>query len=212
MKTLAFDFSSSRRTVALFADGDCRAVEFTEDRKAGVFALTEAVLGAADVSREEIGEIVLGLGPGSYTGIRQSIAIAQGWQLGTGIELRGVSSVRAIGETLRRQGVRGEVAVLVDAQRGEFYCEQFKLTDDELCTVVDLRIIDQEFVDNMPDAIGLFGSDVLQKRVARLEAVHPDPAALVSLARESSPLSGEKLEPIYLRETAFKKALPTRFS
>ena len=211
MKTLAFDFSSGRRSVAMFQDDACQSAEFTEDRKAGVFAMIEPVLAVAKISRAEVDGIVLGLGPGSYTGIRQSIAIAQGWQLATGVELRGVSSVRAIAETCRSQSVRGEIAVLVDAQRGEFYCEQFELTDDALCTGVELRIVDQSFVDSLPKTIRLFGSGALQQRVPRLESMYPDPASLVSLAHTTGHLPGEKLEPIYLRETAFKKAAPTRF-
>ena len=46
--------------------------------------------------REAIEAIAVGLGPGSYTGIRAAIALAQGWQLAREVKTLGVSSVAAM--------------------------------------------------------------------------------------------------------------------
>ncbi|MBG86124.1 MAG: tRNA (adenosine(37)-N6)-threonylcarbamoyltransferase complex dimerization subunit type 1 TsaB [Verrucomicrobiales bacterium] len=207
MKTLALDFSTNRRSVALLDGEECLASTFVDDRKAGVFPLIELVLNSASCDREEIGEMILGLGPGSYTGIRQSIAIGQGWQLATGIAVRGVSSVWAIAETHRRRGGRGKIAVVVSAQRGEFYCERFDLREDGIQLTRPLEIVEAT---KMPRETTLVGPAELKDRLDSLERVQPDASVLGSLAIGVDPAPGESLEPIYLREAGFRKAAPSR--
>ena len=62
------------------------------------FSMIEKILGATKIEREQIEMICVGLGPGSYTGIRAAIAMAQGWQLARGTKLLGVSSVASLAE------------------------------------------------------------------------------------------------------------------
>jgi len=64
--------------------------------------------------------IAVGLGPGSYTGVRAAIALAQGWQLAREIKLLGVSSVEAIAVQAQAEKIFGRVNVVMDAQRNEF--------------------------------------------------------------------------------------------
>ena len=94
MTILALEFSSEQRSVALARDGAILA-EATESggyRVTHAFRLIEKVLEQAKMPRDEIEVIAVGLGPGSYTGIRAAIAIAQGWQLARGVKLLGVGS------------------------------------------------------------------------------------------------------------------------
>jgi len=56
--------------------------------------------------------IVVGMGPGSFAGIRSAIAFAQGYSIATGCEVLGLPSPCA----LARDG--GKVAVVGDARRG----------------------------------------------------------------------------------------------
>jgi tRNA threonylcarbamoyladenosine biosynthesis protein TsaB len=83
----------------------------------------------AKISREEIEVIAVGLGPGSYTGIRAAIAVAQGWQLARGVKLLGVSSADRMSGGA---GAGGEnfraVNVVIDAQRGEFYLATWEIS------------------------------------------------------------------------------------
>ncbi|HXE43306.1 MAG TPA: tRNA (adenosine(37)-N6)-threonylcarbamoyltransferase complex dimerization subunit type 1 TsaB, partial [Candidatus Baltobacteraceae bacterium] len=93
MSILAIEFSSEQRSVAVMrGDSVFEAVE-TGGRSTAAFAMIEKVLADAKIEREEIETIAVGLGPGSYTGIRAAIAIAQGWQLAREIKLIGISSV-----------------------------------------------------------------------------------------------------------------------
>src|SRR6185437_17099460 len=118
MKILALEFSSPQRSVAVVQRND-----FQESLSGSnePFAMIDEALRAAKIEREQIECIAIGLGPGSYTGIRSAISIAQGWQLARGVKLLGVSSVEAIAAQAQSDGATGRVQVIVDAQRGEFY-------------------------------------------------------------------------------------------
>lgn len=65
----------------------------------------------------DIGRVVVGVGPGSFTGVRTGIATAYGLARGLGAELTGVSSLGAL-----LSGVaEGPLVAVVDARRGEVY-------------------------------------------------------------------------------------------
>ncbi len=78
----------------------------------------------------EIGAVLVGTGPGSYTGLRVGIATALGIARGSGARLRGLPS----GETLcfaeLRPGEEG--TVLLDARAGEVYLARYRRTADEI--------------------------------------------------------------------------------
>ena len=129
MKMLAFEFSSPQRSVAV-CDGAAavgEAIDSSPGNAMQPLALTEQALRQAGLEREQIEGIVIGLGPGSYTGIRAAIALAQGWQLGRGVRLLGVSSAECVAAQAQTDGLPGKVTVVIDAQRGEFYLAGFEI-------------------------------------------------------------------------------------
>ena len=96
MKILALEFSSQQRSAAVVEAGKVLG-EAREDAggHTHAFALIERALAAAQLEREQIECVAIGLGPGSYMGIRIAIAIAQGWQLARGVKTAGFSSAQA---------------------------------------------------------------------------------------------------------------------
>src|ERR1041384_5603225 len=99
MKTLALEFSSPQRSVALL-DNESRATLGITSEQGGKsmrpLAMIEAVLQGAGAGRTAVDRIVVGLGPGSSAGIRAAIAIAQGSLLGRAVQFFGISSVEAV--------------------------------------------------------------------------------------------------------------------
>src|SRR5215472_5778728 len=154
MTILAIEFSSERRSVALARSGTVlsEAVDHTGARGTNAFALIEKVLARAKISREEIEIIAVGLGPGSYTGIRAAIAIAQGWQLAREIKLLGVSSSDVIAAQAQAEGIFGSVNVVIDAQRGEFYLATWQITGEGRNEIAPLKILSAAEVESRRNA------------------------------------------------------------
>ena len=116
MTILGLEFSSERRGVALVRDGCVLAEKSqSEGRHTLAIRMIDAVLREAGVARGELDAIAVGLGPGSYTGVRLSISVAQGWQLATGIQVAGISSLSALAAGLE---LEERVVLAVEAQRG----------------------------------------------------------------------------------------------
>lgn len=117
---LAFDTSSSACTAALFDGGRCiaRANELIGRGHAErlVPMIAELMNGAS------ADQILVGVGPGSFTGIRVAIAAAHGLAIGWGAELTGMSSL-----ALLAAGAAGEgpVAAAVRGGHGELFVQQF---------------------------------------------------------------------------------------
>ena len=85
--------------------------------------------------------IAVGLGPGSYTGIRAAIAVAQGWQLARGVKLLGVSSAECLAAQAQAEKIFGRVNVVIDAQRGEFYLATWEISDGGGKEISPLKIV-----------------------------------------------------------------------
>lgn len=212
MTLLALECSSEWRSVAVSRDGRLLAeASHAAGRDTPLFTLIEQVLGAAALGREAIEGLAIGLGPGSYTGIRMAIAAAQGWELARDIRLLGVNSVDACAVRCRREGLRGRVAIVVDAQRGEFYTAEYDLTEIDTRPVFALRLASRAEIERLSiDGAQLAGPDAGLGGIPG-HRVMPDAAAILELAEGRSDfVGGERLEPVYLRATSFAKGPPVR--
>ena len=173
--------------------------------------MIEEALRQAELEREQIECIAVGLGPGSYTGIRSAIALAQGWQLARGVKILGASSAECIAAQAQSDGLRGRLGVAIDAQREEFYVATYEISDVDRDEVESLRIVTHAELERCVES----GSGLIGPEVARwfpsAKTVYPRAAMLCHLALNRTDfIAGEKLEPIYLRETKFVKAPPPR--
>ena len=209
MTILALEFSSSQRSVAVARDGQVLAEAATAGgREMNAFSLIERVLAEARLGRDQIDCLAVGLGPGSYTGIRVALAIAQGWQLARPIRLLGISSADCLAAQGWAMGLRGRVHVVIDAQRGEFYRAVYVVEADGWREVEPLQIQTAAAVTAAAAGEALVGPD-LTRWFASGQALAPSAAELARLAsRRTDYCAGEKLEPVYLRETTFLKAAP----
>lgn len=89
-------------------------------------------LSACGGSLSDVQAVVVGRGPGSFTGVRIGIATAKGLAHGLGVGLYGVSTLDAIAYECASQGYRGLLAVACDAMRKEVYPGLFEITDEHV--------------------------------------------------------------------------------
>ena len=118
---LAFDTSSAIGSVAVGREGVVLAhAELEEQRKhaSALIPAVRSVLLEAGVDKSELDGIVVGEGPGSFTGVRVSAATAKGMAHALGLPLWPVSSLAATALSVGGHGIR---YVLFDARKQRVY-------------------------------------------------------------------------------------------
>jgi len=188
MLILAFDTATDVATSALVSDGEVlgermsRAVTLLED--------VDALLRQAGARTGELEALAVGIGPGSFTGVRIGLATARGIALALDIPVAGVSTLAALAA-----GAPGAVPV-VDARRKEVFI-----------LAGEPRVLAPTDVEVKPGTI-YTGSGAVRYRAVFESGggvVPPDederhlPRARfhAALAREFGP--AERVEPLYLR-------------
>ena len=192
MTILAIDTSTNHGTVALLADGELRLDEtFTADRTTSstLFAVLERTVALAS----RVDQVAIGLGPGSYAGVRIAIAAAIGLELGLDARLVGLPSVAAL------ETDAPAYLAIGDARRDTFY---FTRVEDGLCLEGPLLATAAELYARLAahPALPVFTSVPLPAFPAAQIAL-PSAARLARLAHTARGLTATRdLEPIYLRE------------
>jgi tRNA threonylcarbamoyladenosine biosynthesis protein TsaB len=113
MLTLAFDTATSVATSALVRDGELLSERAS--RAVRVLADVDELLQDGSVERRELRRLVVGTGPGSFTGVRMGLATARALAFGLELPLAGVSTLDALAA-----GAPGALPV-VDAGRREVF-------------------------------------------------------------------------------------------
>jgi len=217
MKILALEFSSPQRSVAVVhgrtdAGPHClgEAIE-TGARSTNALGLVEDALRQAQLDLAQIECLVVGLGPGSYNGMRLAIALAQGWQLARPVKLLGISSAECLAAQAQAEGIVGRVEIVIDAQRNEFYLAAYDVGPHTRQEIEPLRLATLAEVQARHQAGALLIGPEVTKWCPGGRVLFPRAATLGQLARGRTDfVAGERLEPIYLRETRFVKAPPHR--
>jgi tRNA threonylcarbamoyl adenosine modification protein YeaZ len=204
MKILALELSTARGSVA-WLNGEALGEEtWPNDRKnSGPF------FGALKSMLQQYGSpetIIVGLGPGSYAGVRIAISAAVGLQVASQARLVGLPSICAMQTEARRYRVVG------DARRQTFFLarvEDGRLVEEpELMSGKDL----EERLSRPEEREPLLSSDSLPQ-FGRLQTVFPSATRLAELARDANGrFSLPPLQPMYLREphiTQPRRAVPS---
>ena len=113
--SLAIDTSTSRTSVGIIEDGILAWSGFRDGATAHGPALPALV--QEGIEGRVIDEVVVGMGPGPFTGLRIGIAFAQSFALARGISVRGVCSLDAIAAQVNEK----DFIITVDARRKEVY-------------------------------------------------------------------------------------------
>jgi tRNA threonylcarbamoyladenosine biosynthesis protein TsaB len=122
MRVLALDAATEACSVALFCRGEVilRSVESGKGHAQQILSLVEQVLAEAEVSLSMLDGLAASIGPGAFTGVRISVAVAQGLAFGAGLKVVPVTTLEAMSlQVLGGDTVRA--LACLDARMGEVY-------------------------------------------------------------------------------------------
>lgn len=132
--------------------------ERENSHEASIQPLIEKVLGEAGWSPRQLDRIAVGTGPGSFTGLRVGIALAQGIAEGLEVPLVGVGSLQALAWAAPRWDERVRVPV-IDARRGELFLAAYSAAGLELLAPQVVANADsaEQLIRSLPGAVLLLG-------------------------------------------------------
>lgn len=193
---LAIDTATPAVTAGVVrVDGEVTEVlaeQVTVDARAHAEQLTPNIVGAlgdAEIAVGQLDAVVVGCGPGPFTGLRVGMATAAAFGHALGVPVHGVCSLDAIAV-----GTTGEVLVVTDARRREVYWARYRdgirIDGPAVNAAMDVPG-GADAVAGSPEHAALFD-------LPRLAPVYPSAAGLVGVVSDwlAEP---EPLVPLYLR-------------
>lgn len=128
MRILAIDTATEACSVALLNDGTTRA-DFelcSREHTRRILPMVQNILAAGSLSLEQLDVLAFGRGPGSFTGVRIGIGIAQGLALGASLPLTCVSTLATMAQGAWRKTGATRVLAAIDARMGEVYWAEYQ--------------------------------------------------------------------------------------
>ena len=172
---LLIDTSTARTSVSIVGDGNTLFASHHDGALSHGEALPELVAQGLKIE-SKIDEVIVGMGPGPFTGLRAGISFAQSFALGRGIPWQGVCSLDAIAT----QVSESDFIIAIDARRKEVfyarYTDGLRIGEPKVCQPSQLTAFD----------IPIYGEASNQ---------YPDPITFIALAESGATY----LQPIYVR-------------
>lgn len=215
MLTLAIETSTVLASVALLDDRELVAAEsyrLKPRSQEGVLDIIAEMLARQGVDCARIGRYVVGRGPGNYTGMRISFAMAQALALPGGCPVIAVSSGAAVARELLAESDAARAVVIGDARRGRYWVGAYTLANGMIATELDWRLCDVDELRRQLGDKGAVASPDMERLLGKLplgewigdrlvaEDRYPRAQTLAEIAmdRIEHGVEPEPLEPLYM--------------
>jgi tRNA threonylcarbamoyl adenosine modification protein YeaZ len=202
---LAIDTATPAVTAGVVRIGglELLAERVTVDPRAHAEQLTPNVVGAladAEATVADLAAVVVGCGPGPFTGLRVGMATAAAFGHALGLPVHGVCSLDAIG--IATAATVGDVLVVTDARRREVYWARYRdgvrIDGPAVCAPADVPV-SAAAVAGSPEHAALFD-------LPRQSPVYPTAAGLARAVGDWT-VEPAPLIPLYLRRPDAKPAV-----
>ena len=149
---LAFDTTTPAFSMALrHGEGFWHHVELAPQQHARlILKKLDDLLTQAKITLSDIDALVITRGPGSFTGVRTGIAVAQGLSLGASIPIIGFSTLMVLAEQHYRLSGATEVIAQLDARQGELYWGAFERKGGFWFEAYNERVASPEALPSLP--------------------------------------------------------------
>ena len=223
---LALDASTEALSIVLHYKGKTfhHFEECPQQHSQKILPLIDELLTKAQCKLTQLDVIGFGQGPGSFTGVRISVAIAQGLAYAAKLPLVGVSTLQMMAQQAHEQHHVSDVFSAIDARMGEIYFAQYQANEHGLMTLVnEEQVIKPELLtlpDNSATAVGT-GWKTYPELVSEMANISVSPdillpdaqymlASVASAFEKGDTVSAANAQPKYVRDTVTWKKLPGR--
>ena len=223
MNILALDTCTESCSTALLYQGELfECIEMTQRGHSElILGMLDNVLSQAGIGLSAIDALAFGRGPGSFTGVRVGVGVAQGIAFARDIPVIPISSLAAVAQGAADQLNSDHLAVAMDARMGEIYCAHYH-RENGLVHLVDHERVcpPEDYSPNSPIqwvGVGTGWAEydaILRERfvdhLTQVSASHyPHAKDIIKLAQVEAKagrlLSAEQAMPVYLRNNVAKK-------
>lgn len=197
MTILAIETTAAVASAAIWRDG---AVAASLHADAGlrhaetVLPLIQRLLQEQETALEEVDAFAVDIGPGSFTGVRIGVCIANGLAYAGKKRVIGVNALQALCEPCSETG--RPVCALIDARNGNAYAAVYQGGQN---IVAPCAVETEAFLAGVP-AGALFVGDAVAERLGIAAALrYPEAAAVAALAARNPASACDSVTPLYLR-------------
>lgn len=223
---LALDTATEACSVALLHQGNITFEDELSPRThtQRILPMVDGLLKNANLSIKEVDYLAFGRGPGSFTGVRVGVGVAQGLALGAELKVVPISNLTTMAEQAYQELGATEVIALIDARMNEVYFSQLVRTENGWIEKVKERVCSPEgaLVQFQLDtdkitvvgtgwaAYPQFAEQNLPLAIS--EITLPSAKYMLALAEQEiakgNVKSVDEIEPVYLRNEVTWKKLP----
>lgn len=127
-RILALDAATEACSVAIWNDGEIHALYelCPREHTQRILPMVEQVLAESGITLSDLNALAFGCGPGSFTGVRIGIGIAQGLALGANLPVIGLSTLNTMAQGAFRMTGASNVLAAIDARMGEVYWGKYR--------------------------------------------------------------------------------------
>ncbi|MGF1712463.1 tRNA (adenosine(37)-N6)-threonylcarbamoyltransferase complex dimerization subunit type 1 TsaB [Vibrio kagoshimensis] len=229
-KILAVDTATENCSVALMVGEQvfARSEVAPRDHTKKILPMVDEVLKEAGMTLNELDAIAFGQGPGSFTGVRIGIGIAQGLAFGAELPMVGISTLAAMAQGCYRKQGDTHVASAIDARMSEVYWGRYSREQDGSwaafdaeCVIAPSDLVEQVQRDEQTwSKVGTGWEayaehmDTIDLNSKESDVLFPEAQDIAFLAQfafsEGKVVEAEQSAPVYLRDKVAWKKLPGR--
>lgn len=143
---LALDTATEACSVALKYQHQISSLDEVSPRShtQRILPMVDELLKKAGIGLNHVDYLVFGRGPGSFTGVRVGVSVAQGLAMGANLPVVAVSNLTAMAEEAYQTFGATEVIALIDARMNEVYFSQLSRTEQSWQTRVEEQVCSPE--------------------------------------------------------------------
>lgn len=143
MKIIAIDTSTENCSVALLNEDSITFKSEVAPQKHAeiVLEMLDSILKESSISKDDLDGLVLGIGPGSFTGVRIAASTVQGLALGLNLKVAKITSLEALAIEAVSKASASYVVSSIDARMGEVYIAVYKVEGSALTLLSDEKVL-----------------------------------------------------------------------